>query len=184
MEDEPATEQQLNYLRHLGCAPEARITKKQALELIRQTREHPRTMGAPPSSGFTPETRMEAFRLRQAVERARRTAAVPVGAAAVTNSGTEIISVDANPPDLAVATTARQEFWLDTCREARHMRNPCPQVLELYQKYGCRCFTPTHGQTQEILDALDTAFPFWDRDHPEFFYQTLELNFPDTVRLR
>ncbi len=178
MEDEPATEQQLNYLRHLGCVPEGRMTKKQALELIRHYREHPLTMAAPAFSGLTEETRTEAVRLRQAV---KRSAAVPVGAA-VTGSGTEIIRPDAGAPDVSPAITARQEFWLDTCRETRSMHNPSPQVLELYQKYGCRCFTPSHEQTQEILDALDAAFPFWDRDHPEFFYQTLELNFPETVR--
>jgi hypothetical protein len=35
---------------------------------------------------------------------------------------------------------------------------------------------------QHILDALDSAAPFWDKEHPELFYQTLQLNFPELVR--
>lgn len=58
------------------------------------------------------------------------------------------------------------------------------QVLELYQLYGCRFDTPTHSQVQEILEALDGASSHWDRDHPELFYQTLELNFPHLLRHR
>ena len=37
-------------------------------------------------------------------------------------------------------------------------------------------------QVQEVLDALDSALPVWDREHPELFYQTLELNFPQLVK--
>jgi hypothetical protein len=55
-------------------------------------------------------------------------------------------------------------------------------TLDLYMKHGCRFVTPTHEQVQEILDALDVASPFWDRDNAEIFYQTLELNFPELVR--
>jgi hypothetical protein len=35
---------------------------------------------------------------------------------------------------------------------------------------------------QVVLEALDAAMPLWDRDHPELFYQALELNFPQLVR--
>jgi hypothetical protein len=35
---------------------------------------------------------------------------------------------------------------------------------------------------QEILDALDSAMPAWEREHPALFYQTLELNFPHLLR--
>jgi hypothetical protein len=33
-----------------------------------------------------------------------------------------------------------------------------------------------------VLDALDGAMPLWDKEHPELFYQTLEINFPELVR--
>ena len=62
------------------------------------------------------------------------------------------------------------------------MRIASMQVFELYQNYGCRFFTPDTGHVQEILDALDAAMPSWDRDHPEIFYQALELNLPHLLR--
>jgi len=37
-------------------------------------------------------------------------------------------------------------------------------------------------QVQSILEALDSALPAWDRDSPEMFYRTLELNFPELLR--
>jgi hypothetical protein len=77
---------------------------------------------------------------------------------------------------------ARQEFWLNTCREIREMRMPSPAVLDLYRQHGCRFHAPTKGQVQVVLDALDSALPRWDKDHPELFYQTLEINFPDLLR--
>jgi hypothetical protein len=30
-----------------------------------------------------------------------------------------------------------------------------------------------------VLTALDAAVPAWETLHPELFYQTLELNFPE-----
>ena len=62
------------------------------------------------------------------------------------------------------------------------MRIGSMQVFELYQMQGCRFFPPNHEQVQELLDALDAAMQLWDRDNPELFYQTLELNFPHLVR--
>jgi hypothetical protein len=62
------------------------------------------------------------------------------------------------------------------------MRVGTPEVQELYKHHGCRFQWPNGEQTQEVLDALDSAMPDWDRDHPELFYQTLELNFPELVR--
>jgi hypothetical protein len=56
------------------------------------------------------------------------------------------------------------------------------QVSGLYKRYGCRFAIPTHEQAQVILDALDSAMALWDRDYPELFYETLELNFPELVR--
>jgi hypothetical protein len=64
------------------------------------------------------------------------------------------------------------------------MRIATAQVLELYQRCGCRFFPPSRVEVQEILDALDSALPFWDLDQPEIFYQTLELNFPHLVHRR
>jgi hypothetical protein len=39
-------------------------------------------------------------------------------------------------------------------------------------------------QVQHILDALDAALPNWEREHPDLFYKTLELNFPELLRMQ
>jgi hypothetical protein len=75
----------------------------------------------------------------------------------------------------------RQEFWLDTCRGVAHVQIACAQVQNLYRKHGCRFAEPTLEQIRGILDALDRAMPQWEREHPELFYQTLELSFPELV---
>jgi hypothetical protein len=76
----------------------------------------------------------------------------------------------------------RQEFWADTCREITQMRQSSQKVIDLYRRFGCRFCVPTHGQAQHVLSALDSAMPSWEEQHPELFYQTLELNFPELVR--
>jgi hypothetical protein len=64
------------------------------------------------------------------------------------------------------------------------MQAACGQVLDFYRKYGCQFEAPSHKHVQEVLSALDPAVPAWDRDHPELFYQTLELNFPELKKRR
>jgi hypothetical protein len=76
----------------------------------------------------------------------------------------------------------RQQFWMDTCREVLEMRASSQQVLELHRHHGCRFAVPAARQVQHILDALDSALPGWDREHPGMFYRTLELNFPELLR--
>ena len=80
------------------------------------------------------------------------------------------------------AIAERQEFWVDSCRGVSKSQAASMQVQELYQKFGCRFIPPTHNDVQYILDALDSAMPLWDRDHPELFFQTLQLNFPQLLR--
>ena len=75
----------------------------------------------------------------------------------------------------------RQEFWLDTCRGFAHIKFGCAQIQELYRRYGCRFAEPTTQQVRGILDALDGAAPRWETEHPELFYQTLELSFPELL---
>jgi hypothetical protein len=105
-----------------------------------------------------------------------------VAHASAQDSGT-----NAQPPDTAILIqpprepAKRQEFWLDTCRGVAHMHLECAQVQELYRKHGCRFAAPTLEQVRGILDALDRAMPQWESNHPELFYQTLELSFPELV---
>jgi hypothetical protein len=62
------------------------------------------------------------------------------------------------------------------------MQSPSLQVFDLYRTYGCRFTAPTQEQVEEIVNALDGAMLFWDRDYPQLFYQALELNFPELRR--
>jgi hypothetical protein len=108
---------------------------------------------------------------RDAVQEARRAAA---------ESG--IGSIEVAQRDLEVALATRQQFWADTCREITQMRLASKYIHVLHQKYGCRFDAPSHKQVAHILRALDSAMPLWDRDHPDLFYRTLELNFPELRR--
>ena len=95
----------------------------------------------------------------------------------------ELASAGQLSPHVPVlAASERQEFWADTCREITQMRVGSKKVIDLYRRYGCRFCEPTHDQTQHVLMALDSAMPAWEEQHPELFYQTLELNFPELVR--
>lgn len=87
------------------------------------------------------------------------------------------------PDKIESARHRRQQFWLNTCREVFEMRAASGQVLELHRQHGCRFCVPTPKQVQHILDALDVALPGWDRDHASLFYRTLELNFPELLRV-
>jgi hypothetical protein len=190
-EDEPATEQQLMHLMNAGCAVARPLTRTEAARLIREYRKNPAralsmiaaqttalraespppkpTAPAPAQSDFSDGTRMHTYHLRAAVEKARQHQAL----------NPEAPNVKAD----ALSTSAgRREFWLDTCRDVKEMRIASMPVFELYQRLGCRFFCPTTEHVQVVLEALDAAMPLWDRDHPELFYQALELNFPQLVR--
>ena len=76
----------------------------------------------------------------------------------------------------------RLEFWLDTCREATERHQATEEILEYYRLHGCRFALPSSQQVEEVLSALDAAMPQWEQTHPELFFQTLELNFPELLR--
>jgi hypothetical protein len=171
--DGPATWKQLRYLSHHGFKPDHALTKMEASELIRK-------FGGDPESFVTTATesvptknvlQVTAHQLRSAVETAKQALAVPGASAS-----------DKLHHELALAIGRRQEFWIDTCREARKTFMAVLQANELYAKHGCRFVAPLPKHVQHILDALDSAAPFWDKEHPELFYQTLQLNFPELVR--
>jgi hypothetical protein len=171
--DEPATETQLSRLGHLGCKPGYLLTKAEALQLITWLEHHHRpNPAAPEQASARPKPAPEAYLLRLAVASVKRAAASGPPA----NNQAPVV-------ELEQAVARRQEFWMDTCREATQMRLASTQVLELYQQHGCRFSTPKPAEAQQILDALDSAMPSWELNHPALFYQTLELNFPELVRV-
>jgi len=155
----------MQYLKDHGYEPDHALTKAEAVQLIRQFGGHP----ASPTAESPAATSLGPFQYRQIVENAKR--------ALEADSGDLPLQ-----QQLARAITQREEFWLDTCREATEFHIGSPHVRELYRKHGCLFCTPTQRQVEEVLQALDVALPFWDRDNPELFYETLKLNFPELVR--
>ena len=63
-----------------------------------------------------------------------------------------------------------------------HVPGMSEEVHVLYIEHGCRFVPATPQQIQEILNALDGAMALWDMEHPEIFFRTLELNFPELRR--
>jgi hypothetical protein len=88
----------------------------------------------------------------------------------------------AGQADTAVGVLEREEFWADTCREVTQMQHQSHPAIDLYCKYGCRFCPPGRQQIQYVLSALDAAVPGWEKEHPELFFQTLELNYPELIR--
>jgi hypothetical protein len=169
--EEPASDQQLACLHQYGFHSTEPLTKGKAAEIIHSFRERSALRAEAERGGVSLAARDEALELRFAVARARSALV-----AAVAAEEFQCRTLLAN----TIAT--RQEFWIDTCREVGRMHRVTKSVLEFYQRHGCRFIPPTHEQVQEVFDALDSAMSSWDRDHPEIFYQTLELNFPSLVR--
>jgi hypothetical protein len=85
---------------------------------------------------------------------------------------------------IELALQRRQQFWMNTCREVMEMRAASRHVLELHRQHGWGFHVPAPKQVQRILDALDAALPGWERDHAALFFRTLELNFPELLRVR
>ncbi len=174
--DGPATWKQLRHLSNLGYKPDHHLTKSEASDLICRLEgkeRKPQKAATLVEAGVTATASSGAYQFRVNAEKARDTLAQ---------------DEHGQPQDsqhrLGSAIAKRQEFWLDTCCDVAQMHVGSKQVLDLYRKYGCLFHTPTHCQVQEVLDALDSAMPLWDRDHPHLFYETLGLNFPELLRRR
>ena len=155
--EQPATEIQLKRLQQLGHQANSLLTREDASQLIRQIEGH-----HPISRAFELLKEFESVRI--------------AWAGALKEEEPEL---EARLEDLRVL---RREYWTDSCREPAQMHEASNQVLGLYMKYGCRFTVPSFEQVQEVLEALDSAMPDWDAEHPELFYSTLELNFPELVR--
>ncbi len=169
--DEPATEIQLSQLRRFGYKPDHALARGDAAHLISDFEAHPECEARLSQGPVHDATKLQVYRLRVAVVEATQ--------AVATADQQSLVNCQ---NELSLAMVRRREFWLDTCREPGRMHSASADVLELYMKHGCRFVEPTHEEVQEILDALDSAMPFWDRDYPQLFYQTLELNRPELLR--
>jgi hypothetical protein len=169
--DQRATKDQLSRLGAFGYEPDHPLPKGEASHLIRDFEACRDGQAALAESDAREAAKCEAYGLRAAVENAKRAVAKP-GKDEIRNFRY----------DLALAVAKRQEFWRDTCSDADKIHVVSVQARDLYREYGCRFAAPTAQQVQDIFDALDSAMPLWDRDQPELFYRTLELNFPELLR--
>jgi hypothetical protein len=155
--EQPATEIQLKRLHQLGHHASQLLSREEASRLIREMEDH---------KGLT-----RAFELRKQLEHMRLALC---GALREEEAMLE--------SQLEELRTMRREYWINSCREPAQMHDASNHVLTLYMKYGCRFTTPSFEQAQEVLDALDAAMTTWDAEHPELFYRTLELNFPELLK--
>jgi hypothetical protein len=172
--EQPATWKQIRYLKRAGYKSDHPLTKAEAAELITKLGGPAQAQQLAPvleASGVD-RSKHEAYELRLAVEKAKEKL----------KSAGEDNSAASAQLDLALAVSRRQRFWIDTCCDPRQMQAASGQVVDFYRKFGCRFDLPTSKAVQEILAALDSAMPTWERDHPALFYQTLELNFPHLLR--
>jgi len=166
--NEPATEQQISFLKHCGRAVDHPLTRSDAADLIKQVRERAEQGAGVGTRSAGQNARRGGYHLGMVLEEGNLVVAEqgPAGSSRIAGSLPE----------------RRREFWLDTCREMTEMHSASPQAVELYQKQGCRFAVPSHDEVQEVLDALDSALKNWEQEHPELFFQTLELNFPELVK--
>lgn len=169
--DEPATWKQLRYLEQLGHHRDHALTKNEAAELIQKLGGQPEKVAMPTRSAAPETPQAAAYSLRLAAREARDVLA---------NMGPAQSEEVRRSVDFAIRK--RQAFWIDSCRGAFSMETGSEEALRLYRQHGCRFVMPTHQQVQLVLDALDAALLSWDRDYPQLFYQTLELNFPELAR--
>lgn len=168
--NEPATDIQLSTLKRFGYIPERSLSRGEAAQLL---------MGFQHAAVHEPEatplhlTPHHPHYLHKCVEEAK---------AHLERAAPDIRT--ALEQEMLTVVRMRQDFWMDTCREMTRMQLAWAEVKSLYQVHGCRFVLPNREQTQEVLDALDAALPTWDKDHPEMFYQTLELNYPQLIQTR
>ena len=153
--EDPATEKQLAYLLKFGYTPPGPLTRGEASNLIEQFSEDP-----------------ERCNIRDAKQMM-----VEHEEATAWNLHTKVNQARADPEeDLEFATGQRLEFWAGTFNVVKAEGG---QGLEFHMSHGRLFEVPSEKQIQEILDALDAQMPEWDRDNPDLFYQTLELNHPE-----
>ncbi len=172
--EQAATESQLRHLQEFGYTPDHTLTRDEATRLLMEMEASLRVRPAitRPGSGPTASSKGQTpFDFHARVQ-------------ALSDGGDGDNGGQESGWLLREAIARRQQFWMDTCREPSSMHHRSPQAMELYMKHGCVFVTPSGEQIQEILDALDASMQGWDRDYPQLFFQTLELNFPNLVAHR
>ncbi len=160
---EPATTRQVEYLKVHGVVPDRPLTKSEAVDLIRNLFEPHGAVASPNQHG--PKFYRDQVNAAWSVAECACTAETAAARQAWEQ-----------------AAARREEFWMDTCRDASELPHGSAAAWELYRAHGCLFCPPARSQAQAVLAALDASFPQWDEEQPELFYETLKLNFPELSR--
>jgi hypothetical protein len=170
---EPATQNQLAYLKLFGYVPENPLTKSAAHDLLDQFEEDPARREIRRQNQLREANEYEkdlAFNLhRDCDEAARKSQDAP-----------DKYNREA-AAKLRDCQKYRVLFWKDTFGGNEHLAE-CDQGWLFFRKWGCQFKTPSAEKIQAVLGALDSKLPTWDKDNPKLFYETLELNFPELLR--
>jgi hypothetical protein len=181
---EPASEKQKEYLQAFGYQPKPPLTKGEASDLIEQFQNDPERQRVLDENRQA-ERERKAAQWEQESEDWRNNQAhhlhrsCELAKGKLTSAGKGEIR-DAKA-DLRDAQRERLAFWQAAFRppDGNEM---FPQPLKLYLDHGYRLKPLSNSLLQTILDALDSASATWDRDTPEYLFQTAEYNFPELVR--
>jgi hypothetical protein len=175
--DDPASEKQLTFLKLFGFTPDRPLTKGEASDLIAQFSEDPerqlirdKNQVGKIEREYREREQDLAHHLHLEYEDAKRAA-----------ENAERGEIRDAKMYLRDAQNERLCFWEDTIREPEDGSGN-EQAVKLYFAQGYRFEMPSKKEIQAILDALDADSPTWDKDIPEYFFQTLEHNFPGLLR--
>ena len=168
---EPATENQLNYLKLFGHTPEQPLSKQAAHDLLSQFEEDPERCRI-----RTENQIMES----RACEKAYRQECRGNLAYYLHKEYANSLET-AHQSELNAREANRIKFWKDAFRADR-VETDAEQTLEFYENFGRFMKMPKTEQIKGVLTALDKYSPTWDQDRPTDFFHTIKLNFPELMR--
>ena len=174
----PATEKQLAYLQSFGFSLDSLLTKGEACDLIDKFSDEPESQRKRDQNNrkkyeqdYGEREHHLAYHLRLELKEAKQNV-----------EEAEPDESEFEKEDFKYEQEARLVFWKNTFRDVNlAVEDFNEQWSNLYLNWGYRFRTPTDKQIQDLLDALDVNSSTWDRDMPEYFFQTLEFNFPDLL---
>jgi hypothetical protein len=175
-----ATEAQLKYIRDLGgTSPpdlniaEASLLIDQLLHDPEQQRIHEEKQAGKWEHEFAERERNVAYHLHSEFNEAKHSEE--------TAEKGEIRDAKMYLKD---AWNERLWFWRDTFRSPDQMEGAGTneQPIKLYFAHGHRYRIPSENNIRAVLEALDAYSPTWDKDTPEYFFSTLQQNFPELLK--
>ncbi len=177
-----ATEKQLQYLKVFGYIPEGSISKEEASILIGRFSEDPERQRIRDENNtkkteheFAERERNLAYHLRSEYDEAKKSA-----------EKAEADEIEDAKMYLNDAWNERLWFWQDTFRSPDQMEGAGmnEQAIKLFFFNGYRFKMPSEDSIRDVLEALDAFSPTWDKDTPEYFFSTLQQNFPEFLKAK